>query len=69
MVNQEKLHNDLIEMFIEYQYRLENPMLVIGETKRLMVLRYRENYQFHAKVDALACGAMAIVVDHLNQGE
>lgn len=58
------LHDELTKAFINYQYRLENPMPTSDETQETMINKYRTDSIFHAKVDSLACGVMWIVEKH-----
>jgi hypothetical protein len=58
------LYNDLTEAFIVYQYRLDNPMPAPNETMEVMILKYRSDPIFNAKVKSMVSGVMHIVSKH-----
>lgn len=62
--NKRVLADDLTEAFINYQHRLECPMPSATETKEAIILKYRSDPIFHAKVDSLVAGVMQIVSKH-----
>ena len=64
MIDKEALYNDLVEAFIGYQYRLDNPFPSKTETPEVMVLRFRTDPLFHNKVESLVQGVMNIVLRH-----
>ena len=61
MIDKHDLYDDLVEAFIYYQWRVENPMPTTQETKENMIHRYRSDIVFHNKVDSLAAGVMQIL--------
>jgi len=61
IINRCKLHDQLVDAFILYQWRLENPFPQISESKEIMAAKYRSDPIFHAKVKSMACGVMEIV--------
>jgi hypothetical protein len=64
MVNKQKLHDDLTDAFIQYQYRLDNPMPSPTETKEVMILKYRTDPVFSYKVKSVVAGVMRIADKH-----
>lgn len=64
MMDNNALYHDLTEAFIRYQYRLDNPMPAPDETMKLMILKYRSDRIFCAKVKSLVTGVMCIVGKH-----
>jgi len=67
MTTYRDVHNDgwrrtladkLTDMFIEYQYRLDNPMPKAGESFDTYITEYRNDHIFHAKVASLVAGVM-----------
>jgi hypothetical protein len=65
MIDKTKLHNDLTAAFINYQWRLENPMPAPGETQGKIADHYNYDYMFRKKVDSMACHTMFIFESHL----
>lgn len=63
MINKQKLSESLIEHFMLYQYRLENPFPEVRE-KHLAYCKYRNDAMFHSKVESLVYGVMALVSLH-----
>ncbi len=63
-MSKKALYDDLIEAFINYQYRLEHPMPNATETEETRILKYRNDPIFHAKVESLAAGVMHIIDKH-----
>lgn len=64
MIDKRALAEELTEAFINYQHRLDCPMPSATETKESIILKYRTDYIFHAKVDSLVSGVMQIVSKH-----
>lgn len=64
MINKRKLAEELTEVFIMYQHRLDFPMPSPAETKEVILLRYSNEPLFHARVDALVAGVLNIVMRH-----
>lgn len=58
------LANDLTEQFIQYQWRLENPMPVPNETAT-SVAQYQNDPYFRAKVRNWVAGVMATIEKHI----
>lgn len=70
MIDKQALHDDLTELFINYQHRLDNPMPSVTETRAAIILKYRNDWVFHRKVDSLVYGVMQVVNKHIDeQGE
>ena len=67
-INKDALHDELTSAFIVYQYRIENPMPKIDETKEYMENMYLRNSFFNRRVQSLVCGVMCIVDKHI-EGE
>ena len=65
-INRYKLQCELIDQFILYQYRLENPFPKETESPAVMQLKYQNDGFFHNKVDNLAYGVMQIVDKHID---
>jgi len=61
MIDKNKLHTDLTDLFITYQYRLDCPMPSKTETKEAIILKYRNDPLFHNKVNALVAAVMFTV--------
>lgn len=55
------LQEKLTDAFIQYQYRLDNPMPSPTETKALMIAAYRSDPVFYAKVHQLTASVTYIV--------
>ena len=68
-VDRKRLHDDLVEAFIRYQYRLENPMFSPEETDEEKIHKYRNDPFFHRKVDSLASGTMYIFNEYIKKAE
>lgn len=64
MIDKRALAEDLTDAFIEYQHRLDFPMPSPTETKEAVILKYRNDPMFHAKVNSLVAGVMRIVSKH-----
>lgn len=60
----QKLQDDLTEMFIGYQCRLDSPMHCTLKSEA--IIKYQNDQIFHAKVDQLVAGVMMVVIDHLD---
>lgn len=65
IINKDEIYQDLIEAFIEYQYRLENPVPKAEETKDFMLMHYRRDAIFNRRVKNIACGVIRILDKHL----
>ena len=65
VVDRKALHDDLVNAFMEYQYRLDLPFPSPTETKAVIILRYRSDPLFHNKVNNLVTGVMGIVNKHV----
>jgi len=57
------LQHDLTDAFIQYQWNLDNPFPNFPSQEELL-LKYRSDYMFHAKVNQLVAGVMVIVQKH-----
>ena len=65
-MDNQALHDELRDTFINYQYRLDRPMFVsqkISE-EEAAINKYRTDSLFHSKVDALVGTVMYIVSNH-----
>jgi len=69
MIDRQAIHDDLVDAFISYQYRLERPMPLTTETQEIMVMYYQTDSLFHNKVQSLASGVMHVLESHLDNGE
>ena len=68
-MNKDALYEELTEAFMMYQHRLDVPFESATETKAAIILKYRSDPLFHAKVESMASGVMRIVSKHLeNEG-
>jgi hypothetical protein len=61
------LSEKLIDAFIVYQHRLDQPMPLPTDTLATMQAKYRTDTLFHARVATLTAGVMHIVTDWLEQ--
>lgn len=70
-MDRERLRRELLDRFVEYQYRLDSPMPTPSETQETYVLAYLSDVIFRRKVDSLVAGVMEIVrrVDEHNLSE
>ena len=59
-VDLKKIHDELTEAFINYQYRIENPMMKPTD-KEDAEFMYRADHVFNSKVKSLTSGVMSIV--------
>ena len=67
MINKKAIHDELIQMFIEYQYASDNPMLQVDmPCQDKMAKQYRDNPLFNAKVRSLVGAVMLVVSRHEN---
>ena len=64
MIDKNALADDLTEVFIAYQHRLDCPMPNPTETEEAIYLKYRSDPIFHAKVDSLVAGVMHTIHKH-----
>jgi hypothetical protein len=64
-MNMNKLHDDLTEEFIEFQWRLDNPFPAQDESRDTKILKYRSDNVFHLKVKSMVCGVMHIISKHV----
>jgi hypothetical protein len=60
-MDRERLRRELLDRFVEYQYRLDSPMPAPSETQETYVLAYLSDGIFRRKVDSLVAGVMEIV--------
>lgn len=65
-MNKTALFDDLTEAFILYQHRLETPFPSSTESPATLLVRYRNDPLFHARVRSLVSGVMAIVDKHVS---
>ena len=65
-INLDKLHGELTEAFIEYQYMLDNPMPVPIPSKTEMLAMYQTNAMFNSRVKSLVCGVIFLIEKNLN---
>jgi len=63
-MDRQALYEELVDAFIDFQWRQENPMPLTTETREMKVIRYQTNDVFHSKVKSMACGVMSIVAKH-----
>lgn len=64
MLDKKAISNDLTKLFIQYQYRLDNPMPNLNESYEDMVFKYRSDHVFHSKVNAIVSRVMMVVTEH-----
>ena len=64
VINRRNLHNNLIESFAAYQYRLDNPMPTPHETQDTYFNKYKNDALFRAKVEQIAARIMVLVDKH-----
>lgn len=62
-----RIHDELIEAFIRYQYLLDHPMPSTHDTWEIMIQRYRHDPIFNARVDSLASGVMCIIDKYITE--
>lgn len=62
----EKIHDELVRKFIQYQYRTERPFPMTGDDFNGGVELYRTDAIFHQKVDRLVGGVMHTVSKYIN---
>lgn len=67
MIDMNAISDDLTKAFIGYQHRLDCPMPTPHETEEMIILKYRTDPIFHAKVKSLVSGVMRIVAEHLDR--
>jgi hypothetical protein len=65
MIDRDKLYDDLIEMFIWYQWRLENPVPSSNDCIKHVVDHYNRNWMFNKKVKLLTAAVMEKVDNNL----
>lgn len=65
MIDKRALTNELTDAFIQYQYRLDNPMPTPNETMDMRRRKYLSDAVFQTKVDSLVAGVMRIVSRHI----
>lgn len=63
MIDTNKLADALTEMFIGYQWRLDNPMPIRNETFEDMYNAYRTNVMFRNKVECLVGAVVGKVIE------
>jgi len=61
------LQDKLTDAFVNYQWRLENPMPPPGETQEMRIHKYLCDSMFHAKVDVLVAGVLDMVQTWLRE--
>ena len=67
MIDMRKLNDELRDLFIEYQWRLDCPFpQAIPEDSLSVIIKpsehlYRTNPLFHSKVEAMVAGVMHVV--------
>lgn len=66
MIDKKALSDALTVAFIGYQHRLDCPMPIPHETEEMIILKYRTDPLFHAKVESMVSGVMRIVGEHLD---
>lgn len=64
LMNKNKLADELTDTFIEYQWRLENPMPNPNQTAASIKM-YQNDYVFRAKVQNWVSGVMHVVEKHI----
>lgn len=64
MLDKRALVNDLADLFIGYQYRLDNPMPSANETEEDFIAKYRSDHIFNAKVNSLVAAVMDTIHKH-----
>jgi len=62
-----RLADELTDLFINYQFRLENPMPNPNETNVYIIEKYRTDHMFHARVDSLVAGVMHIAAPYIDE--
>jgi len=65
-VDREAMYDELTEMFINYQQRLDEPMPPIGEGIHTMLYKYRTDQIFRGRVRSLVVNVMCVVNKHIN---
>ena len=65
MVDKRAMQDELTEKFINYQYRLDNPMPSTKETPESIRHCYFSNIIFRAKVDSIVAAIMVTLDEHL----
>jgi hypothetical protein len=68
-INKNKIYDKLVNSFIGYQYRLENPFPQPNENYDLMLFKFKSDYIFNAKVKSLACGVMHVIDEEISKQE
>tara|TARA_R110001606_G_C14935458_1_gene598524 strand:- start:38 stop:229 length:192 start_codon:yes stop_codon:yes gene_type:complete len=63
-MNRQKLADDLTDQFIEYQWRLDNPMPDPNQTAASIAM-YQNDFVFRNKVQNWVSGVMHIVDKHV----
>lgn len=58
MLNKRLLSDELTDVFIGYQWRLDKPMPSQEDTEEAMILKYQSDPVFRAKVLQLVAGVM-----------
>ena len=65
MINKTKLHDDLTDAFIHYQYNLEKPFDGWTEPQEKKIAHYQTDGLFHAKVDNMVAGVIRVVLESI----
>ena len=58
MLDKQLFSDELTDMFIGYQWRLDKPMPSPEDTKEAMILKYHSDPMFRSKVQQLVAGVM-----------
>jgi hypothetical protein len=69
MIDKRALHDELTEMFIVYQHRLDQPFPSDTESPEAIRLKYMNDPIFHSKVASLVSGVMHIVDKYIDSTE
>jgi len=62
-LNKILLRDKLTEAFINYQYRLDNPMPLSTDTPEAINIKFHSDPLFNNKVNRLVAGVISIVSD------
>lgn len=65
MIDRKALHSDLIELFIGYQQRLDEPMPSPSESQDMIMIKYHTDPIFRSKILSLAANVMHVVNKHV----
>lgn len=67
MIDKKAMYEDLLDAFIKYQYRLDNPFPDGMDTEIERGQAFRNDPIFNKKVKDLASGVMNIVFRHIEE--